>query len=711
MCEINLEELKKEIPEIFIKVKKDVRRVVDRQRDGLRLGLAELGMYQGGFIGGMHFALGTDIVINKTPLRLLIELQPYEIVWAYIYHILMDMYINSLGVLIEQQRREITLRITENVFKEENHPAVILARNGIGSFFPNLKLNFATPDMHPDGIPVDYIYNDYSYENYGDNKISLEKVIKDLEDRFDDLRVYGDERDFEIFEPRNNPESSNCNIPIRASFLYPELKDDPKNKILISPECVEESLAVLVKYKFKNWTEVVSYDRIENRDTEPFDLSNSCVVPISTYTFLINLRRTNPSKAEEWALKIKRNIRIIDDYKYGKITEQQFQHKKSKVESEINQERNPFRSMARLKKDSDLTLDHIEKYIGKIGKSLHDQQFDQAPFSVHIIPKTHDGNFSVLATTGLSHLPMYPPQPMDFFKYSELIIKLPANWPLPKEHLTKNDFLWPFEQLLILMRYIHTNRQWFCDMHTYGNGNPPYPFVGNTGLCGFLFTFPLLSFPPEFCELRIDDTKSIIFLQLIPLYKEEMDYALTSGPDKLLKQFSENNIPDHVEIHRKNLFGSNDPLVNVSETAGEWCPYCNNVLREVSPMGTRCCQCKRLIVRGRDEKLLSLDISVEKPTVDGKEIEKAEKLFFEGIKYLKLLKNEKALVLLTKAVKVNPYEKRAWEVKLEILNKLGRYQEAEECAMEGLKYIFPKQEEKWANELDDKLIKEENDVK
>lgn len=127
-----------------------------------------MGMYMSGFTGGMHFSPGSDIGINKTPLKLLIAQQPHEIVWAYTYHILLYLYIHSLGVLIEEQCRQITLRITEKVFKEENHPAVILARKGIGTFFPNLKLIYAPPDLLPDGIPIEYIYSDYkkSYDYY-----------------------------------------------------------------------------------------------------------------------------------------------------------------------------------------------------------------------------------------------------------------------------------------------------------------------------------------------------------------------------------------------------------------------------------------------------------------------------------------------------------------------------------------------------------------
>ena len=146
------------MPEIFERVKKDVRSVTGRQRAGLTLGLVEMGMDRGGFIGGMHFSPGTDIVMNKTPLKLLLEQQPYEIVWAYTYHILLHEYVHSLGVLNELQCRDITLRISEEIFKENDHPAILLAKKGIGAFFPNLKLIYAPPDLRSNGIPIEYIY-------------------------------------------------------------------------------------------------------------------------------------------------------------------------------------------------------------------------------------------------------------------------------------------------------------------------------------------------------------------------------------------------------------------------------------------------------------------------------------------------------------------------------------------------------------------------
>lgn len=165
MGKISLSELKKVMPEIFEQVKRDVKKVYGRHRAGLSLGLVEMGMYRGGFIGGMHFYPGTDIVMNITPLKIILKEQPYNIVWAYTYHILLHEYIHSLGVLDEQKCRTITLNISEKIFEETNHPALNLARNGIGTYFPNLPLIYAPPDLSPDGIPIEYLPN-FDWESY-----------------------------------------------------------------------------------------------------------------------------------------------------------------------------------------------------------------------------------------------------------------------------------------------------------------------------------------------------------------------------------------------------------------------------------------------------------------------------------------------------------------------------------------------------------------
>ncbi len=162
---MNLTEFKSEMPRIFNKVKKDVDKVFHHDKEftgrgsrraGLTLGLADMGMSQGGFIGGMHFH-GTSIVMNKSPLIIIIEKQSYEIVWAYTYHILLHEYIHALGVINEWQCRKDTLKVSKEIFKKADHPAIIMAVNGIGYFIPNLRITYIPPNRRPDGMPIEFI--------------------------------------------------------------------------------------------------------------------------------------------------------------------------------------------------------------------------------------------------------------------------------------------------------------------------------------------------------------------------------------------------------------------------------------------------------------------------------------------------------------------------------------------------------------------------
>jgi len=517
--------------------------------------------------------------------------------------------------------------------------------------------------------------------------LNITDRIKYLEGKFDDLRVYGDDRDFEIFEPKESKDYNNCEVPIKATFLYPELKDDPLNKKLLSAECVENALTEFIKYKYRNWRKVVSYDRIEDKHTEEFDLSNSCAIPLSSYLEIIKERRAGPEQANAISKKLKDNIELIQQYKWGKISRSEYESEMRRRTADLKENNSKPRPMERLKEDNELLLQHIEKYVGKIEKSIHDQAFSLAPLSIHIIPKTHDGKGGALITTGLSVLPMHPPGPMRALNYSELIFRVPKDWPLPLKELKRDDFFWPIGELLHLMKYIHENQQWFFDMHTFGNGDPPHPYASNTNFCGLLFTLPVLSLPAEFCELPIDDSKTVIFLQLLPLYKEEMDFAITDTSEALLKKFEEHNSPDYIDVTRKSVVGSSVVVPGKVKTAGMWCPNCKNTIKNFKPEGVRCPMCKRVLVKDQTGELMALDIPEEKTKVSKKKEKEAEKLFFEALDLLNINKPESALNLLTKAFKLNPYDRRCWSVKGSVLHKLGRYKEAFEFGKEGLKYL------------------------
>jgi len=129
------EKVKPKLIDTFEEVKETVRKHEGRSRAGLMLGLQEIGSSLNGFIGAYYPVSSNIIVMNKTPLRRIIETNPKLLV-PYGFHILLHEYIHSLGYLDEEVTRIKTYEISKKQFGEK-HIITQLSKN-IEQFFPNL---------------------------------------------------------------------------------------------------------------------------------------------------------------------------------------------------------------------------------------------------------------------------------------------------------------------------------------------------------------------------------------------------------------------------------------------------------------------------------------------------------------------------------------------------------------------------------------------
>jgi hypothetical protein len=128
-------EVKDQLINTFEVVKDIVRKSEKRSRAGLMLGLQELGSNLNGFIGAYFPVSSNIIVINKTPLRRIIDTNP-NLIKPYGFHVLLHEYIHSLGFLDEQVTRQKTYEISKQHFGDK-HIITQLSTN-IARFFPNL---------------------------------------------------------------------------------------------------------------------------------------------------------------------------------------------------------------------------------------------------------------------------------------------------------------------------------------------------------------------------------------------------------------------------------------------------------------------------------------------------------------------------------------------------------------------------------------------
>ena len=133
--QIDENNVKQNLIEIFENVKEVVRKSEGRSRAGLMLGLQELGSSLNGFIGAYYPVSSNIIVMNKSPLRRIIDTNP-KLFDPYVFHVLLHEYIHSLGFLDEKTAELKTYEISKEHFGED-HIITQLSTN-MRKFFPNL---------------------------------------------------------------------------------------------------------------------------------------------------------------------------------------------------------------------------------------------------------------------------------------------------------------------------------------------------------------------------------------------------------------------------------------------------------------------------------------------------------------------------------------------------------------------------------------------
>lgn len=127
--------VKQDLIEIFETVKEAVRKNEGRSRAGLMLGLQELGASLDGFVGAYYPISSNIIVVNKTPLRRIIQTNK-KLLKPYIFHVLLHEYIHTLGFLDEYTTQKKTYEISRKQFGEK-HIITQLSTN-IKKFLPDI---------------------------------------------------------------------------------------------------------------------------------------------------------------------------------------------------------------------------------------------------------------------------------------------------------------------------------------------------------------------------------------------------------------------------------------------------------------------------------------------------------------------------------------------------------------------------------------------
>lgn len=206
----------------------------------------------------------------------------------------------------------------------------------------------------------------------------------------------------------------------------------------------------------------------------------------------------------------------------------------------------------------DIIEKHIEHYYGNFEFVFHEKVSPDIHVDICLIPPSEECNWYTLVTMGMgAHLMNVPNQlKEEQLERAELVICLPEYWKLDKEHLKDEKWYWPIRLLKELARFPGENNTWLDWGHTVSYDGP---LSYTTELCAsILINPPCGNVGGNTCTLP--DGEEVNFYQVIPLYRDELEYKLKNGTQKLLDKMNDNILL--VNPHRLNVLNQIDIETN-----------------------------------------------------------------------------------------------------------------------------------------------------
>ncbi len=193
---------------------------------------------------------------------------------------------------------------------------------------------------------------------------------------------------------------------------------------------------------------------------------------------------------------------------------------------------------------------HINNYFGPVSYFMHEIVSTDIHVDICVIPPNEEHPYYTLSTMGMGAHRMKVPQELRCYQLerAELVIALPASWKLDEKSLYDDNWYWPVRLLKGLARLPIECNTWLAYGHTTDNQEPYAPC---TQLCGTMILAPQYV-EEDALYMQLPNGENVNFYQVVPIYKEEMDYALEHGFDELFQKLKGKGTSIIVNNHRRN---------------------------------------------------------------------------------------------------------------------------------------------------------------
>ena len=180
---------------------------------------------------------------------------------------------------------------------------------------------------------------------------------------------------------------------------------------------------------------------------------------------------------------------------------------------------------------------HIKNTFGAFKNVFHELVSPDIHVDICVVPPSEGRDYYTLVTMGMGAHRMNVPEELAEYKLerAELAIALPPDWKLDEESLKEEQWYWPIGLLKVLARLPIAEDTWLGFGHTMDKQSP---FAEGTKLCGALLVGPqdIVWTGGEVCTLPSGE--EVNFYQVIPLYRNEIEYKLEHDADALLKKMA-----------------------------------------------------------------------------------------------------------------------------------------------------------------------------
>ena len=151
------------LPDLFEVVKEMVDCELGRHRAGLMLGMVDLGISHGGFVGAYFVGGGNAIDVNRQALAIIKHRQP-ELEKPYQFYLLLHEFLHAVGIIDEAQCRGTGASLATKAFGDE-HDVTRIARD-FGAIFRDI-IRPGYGFMPPEDTSMEFISGfDRSSVNY-----------------------------------------------------------------------------------------------------------------------------------------------------------------------------------------------------------------------------------------------------------------------------------------------------------------------------------------------------------------------------------------------------------------------------------------------------------------------------------------------------------------------------------------------------------------